>query len=174
METLKSIKEYIFSPQIIGPILGVFFTVLLVHWLWPLSQKNKVEAKEKLENFYNVAYAFVKIREGFCINISDAKHPEGELHTKENCGWFHSFVIDGKPMAGLIGGEADFFNFVSFKFYYLDQNLKNKFIEYLKCRGPENAQNMLGCHNSKLIKCRKEIEDLIILQYEKYCRILSK
>lgn len=164
----RSIADYLISPQIVGPILGVIFTVLLIHLLLPFLQRKKKEAKDKLDNFYNVAYAFVKVRENFSVSIN------GKVHNKENCGWFHNFVDGNSNMAGPIGSEIEFFNLVSYRFYYIDQNLKDKFIEYFKCRGPESVQHKSGCENAKLIKIRKEIEAMIVEQYENYRDILGK
>lgn len=152
-------------------------------WLIPLFSKKKKIAKKKLDNFYNIAYAFVKIREDFSVKINN------KIHNKENCGYFHSFnfsditassktytpennlisitEFDSKQ-TGLIFSELKFFDYVAEKFKDIDEDLRDVFIEYFKARGPINVQNRLGCEDGTLIKLRKQIEEKITLQYHQY------
>lgn len=144
--------------------IGVVFTVLIIEFIFPWTQKRKNAAKEKIENFYDVAYAFVEIRENFSISISN------ETHNKENCGYFHNFNFEdgAERRTGLVFNEFIFFDYVSSNFRFIDEDLKFLFINYFKVRGPEGVQNRLGCKNSKLINLRKEIENKINFYYFKY------
>jgi hypothetical protein len=165
--------NYLKNQQIIGPALGVIFSVLILEYILPFFRREKIKAKERLDHFYNVAYAFVKIREKFSINIG------GKYHDKDNCGWFHNFQVQGTentlyPLAGPVGDEAIFFNYVSANFAYIDDDLKEIFIEYLKCRVPEAVQKGSGCEDQRLIDLRKEIESLIIEQFRKYQNIVGR
>lgn len=151
--------------SIIGSVLGVFLSVLVIEILLPLIRKRKKEAEEKLKNFYNTAYAFVKMRESFSIAIN------GKVHNKENCGEFHSFLDNNQVSGNILFEERAFFDFVANNFAYVDSDLKVLFIRYFSVRGPETVQTKLGCENSKMIELRQVIEKKIIEQYEHYKKI---
>ncbi len=155
-------KEY---QSLIGSFLSIFFSVIIVQWILPFLTKRKRTAREKLDNFYNVAYSFVKIRENFSVNV------DGGIHNKENCGFFHDVNYNG--ITGLIFNEMLFFNFVSERFQFIDSELRDCFTEYFKARTFESVQKNLGCGDSKLIRLRKEIEKKIVCDYEKYYKILK-
>jgi len=156
------LKEY----EVVGPILGVVFSVLLVEWLLPKYTQKRRDAKNKLINFYNVAYAFVKIREDFSVKI------DNKMHTKQNCGYFHSF--NGFNGVGLIFLENDFFEYVSANFQFIDNSLRDLFVEYFKARSFDTVQKGSGCEDSKLIRLRKQIEAQVIIDYKKYEKELER
>ena len=165
---MNNIVKYVLNKEIVGPVLGVILSVIIIELLLPCFRYAKSEAKEKLNNFYNVAYAFVEIRRGFS-SIDE----RGQAHNKNNCGWFHNFQVEfgnnmAAPLAGPVGNEAIFFDYISAKFAFIDDDLKDKFVEYFKCRVPDAVQKGTKCEDSKLIKLRKEIEELIDAQYKKY------
>jgi hypothetical protein len=173
--------------QILGPILGVIFSVMLIELILPRFRKKKLVAKQKLNNFYNIAYAFIKIREDFSIQIN------GEIHNKENCGFFHNFNFDNhfsttkkinakdnnliaiyetfNKQTGIIFDEMKFFEFVAKNFDFIDNDLKMTFIEYFKTRGPDSFHKNIGCKDSKLIRLRREIENKIEFYYKRYLNI---
>lgn len=146
--------------------IAVAFSVLIIEFILPRARKRKKLAKEKLERFYNVAYAFVKIREDFSIFIGD------KIHNKENCGYFHNFDFQSgsEKKTSLVFDEFSFFDYVSSNFRFIDEDLKIFFIDYLKARGPEGIQKKLGCEDNRLINLRKEIENKIKHYYFKYKR----
>ncbi|HBK33470.1 TPA: hypothetical protein DEP34_04560 [Candidatus Uhrbacteria bacterium] len=163
--------------EIISAILGIISSVLAIEIFLPLSRNKKRKAKIKLDNFYTIAYAFVKMREDFSVSIAD------KIHNKENCGWFHSFNFDQIPSAsektvrknsGIVFDEQEFFEYTVNNFNVIDDSLRSDFIEYFKVRGPESVSpSNLKCENSKLIRLRKKIEIKIINSYKKYSRIAS-
>ena len=158
--------EWFVNQDILGPILTIIFTVIIIKGLLPLLRKKRDEANLKLSKFYNTAYAFVKIREGFSIAIN------GKIHNKENCGEFHSFLNNNQIAGNALLEEQAFFNFVTSNFAYINSDLSSLFIEYLRVRFPETMQNRIGCENSKMIELRKEIERKIVEQHKYYKKIL--
>lgn len=159
--------KWFVNQDILGPILTILFTVIIIKWILPLLRKKKENANLKLSRFYNTAYAFVKMREGFCVAI------DGRIHNKENCGEFHSFLSNNQFIGNVLFEEQSFFNFVNSNFSYIDSDLSSLFVEYYKVRFPETIQNRIGCENSKMIELRKEIEGKIIRQYQDYKQILG-
>jgi len=181
----NTLIAWFLSKEVMGPLLGVVLAVLLIEMFLPFIRKKRITAEQKLKNFYNMAYAFVKIREDFSVVI------EGIMHNKENCGFFHNFNFDnltgysntfneGKQLvsitenidkiSGTIFDENKFFEYVSMNFDSIDSDLKILFINYFKARGPEMIQRKGTCNDSKLIRLRREIEAKIISGYIKYSR----
>lgn len=158
----SQLQIWALNQDILGPFLTIFLTIVVIKWLMPFLSKKKNTAQVKLSNFYNVAYAFVKIREGFSVNI------DGKIHNKVNCGYFHNFNFEVGKTTNVIYDENSFFEFTLGKFEYIDNDLQKLFIDYLKLRGPTNVQNKLGCEDKKLINFRKQIEKKIIFFYKKY------
>lgn len=158
--------EWFFSQDILGPIISFLLTIVLIQFILPFFRRKKDKAKEKLEGFYEVAYAFIKIRENFSIPMGN------EIHNKENCGYFHNFNFNfgTEKRTGLVFDELLFFDYVSSNFRFIDKDLKMLFINYFKMRGPGNIQNKLGCKDNKLISLRKEIENKINRYYSKYTK----
>lgn len=156
--------------NLLGPIIGVVVSVFLIEMLLPWLRRNK----KKLDEFYNLAYVFVKIRENFRVNIDNVEH------NKENCGFFHSFNFkeDRKDKKDdkndevlekpIVFNEIAFFNFVSEKFQYVDPELQTLFISYFQLRGPTAVQKNLNCTDQGLIDLRQKIESKIIEKYDKY------
>lgn len=162
------LNDWFKNQDIFGPILTIFLTVIIIKWLIPLFGKNKKEANLKLSKFYNVAYAFVKIREDFGIQIGE------KFHFKGNCGEFHNFLLGQNTVVrNVLFEEQAFFNFVAENFAYINSDLSSLFIEYFKVRLPETVQNKIGCENSKMIDLRKKIEVKIVEQYENYKKKLG-
>jgi len=151
-------------------VIVLLLSIILNQWVIPWLTKRKRLAKEKLSNFYNVAYAFVKIREDFSALI------KGEMHNKENCGFFHSFNDEGDKniSQNQILNEAEFFNYATKNFVYLDKELRNLFVDYLRQRGPINIQRGMKCDNPKLISLRKKLEIKIIKEYLHYEKIVNE
>lgn len=187
--TTQSVLNWLYNQDTLGPILSVLFTVLIIYRLLPYIEKNEKNAREKLDHFYSVAYAFIKIRENFSAKVSD-----GIIHGKNNCGYFHDFNI-ANPIetiyvdrnnnivskskttnnrTGLIFDEIKFFDYFADNIQYVDENLQNTFIEYFKLRFPGNAQKGIQCNDKNLIKLRKSIETQIIDHYLKYKKIINK
>ena len=164
---MSKIFIWIRNPVVYGPILAVLVTILITEVILPRVRQRKKEATEKLANFYNLAYVFVKTREAFSIEIN------GEIHNKENCGYFHNFEIDKDSDRIIVYDESKFLNFVTSNFSFLDDSLQKQFIEYFKVRGPEAVQKRLGCKDSNLIKVRKNLETKIVEQYNYYRKIVK-
>ncbi len=160
-------EQWFVNQDVLGPILTIFFTIIIINWIIPFLKKKKENANLKLSKFYNTAYAFIKMREGFSIAIN------GKVHNKENCGEFHSFLSDNQFIGNVLFEERSFFNFVNNNYAYIDSDLSSLFVEYFKVRFPETVQNRIGCENSKAIELRKEIEEKIIEQYKFYKQILG-
>lgn len=160
-------EKWFVNQDILGPILTIFLTVIIVKWFLPLLRKGKEEANLKLSKFYNTAYAFVKMRDGFSIAI------DGKIHNKENCGEFHSFLSNNQFVGNVLFEEQAFFNFVNNNYSYINPDLSSLFVDYFKVRFPETVQNRIGCESSKMIDLRKEIERKIVEQYQYYKRILG-
>lgn len=166
MNTQINLVNWFTNQDVLGPIVSIFFTIIFIDTILPLIRKKKNEANIKLSKFYNTAYAFVKIREGFSIKMN------GQIHNKENCGEFHSFLSNNLIVGNIIFEEQAFFNFVTNNFVYVDSDLSSLFLEYFKVRFPETVKNKIGCGNSKMIKLRKEIEKKILKQYENYKKLI--
>lgn len=160
-------REWLYNQDIVGPVIAFTLTVGLVQWILPLFVKKKKLAREKLKNFYNVAHAFVTIREGFSKDIN------GKIHDKNNCGLFHDFTIDGQNLGTIVYLEQAFFNYALQGFDYMEKDLKKVFIKYLKARGPDFVRSNDGCANLELIRLRKLVEQKIEMGYAKYDKLVD-
>ncbi len=160
--------NWILAQDILGPILSMFLTITIIQWLIPKLNHRKKIAREKLDNFYNIAFAFVEIRKGFSVKI------DGKIHNKQNCGYFHNFHFGGDTVANPILDENHFFKYVLEKYQYIDPELQVLLVQYLKTRGPDNARTQLECGDPNMIKLRHKIEQSILFYFEKYNHEISQ
>lgn len=152
------------SIEISSVIISSLITIVVIEMILPFLRNQKQQARDNLDRFYNIAYAFVRIRDKFSIPMKDG------IHDKENCGFFHSFNSTGGdlPSNGIVFNEAIFLDFASKNLSYMSEKLKETFISYFKVRGVDIHRNNNMCHDEKMILLRKEIEYLIESDYEYY------
>lgn len=164
-------KSFFTSITFWNSAIVLLLSIILNQWVIPWLTKRKRVAREKLSNFYNIAYAFIKVRDNF-----QWKDKQGHIHNKENCGLFSTFTdeFDKKSLDNPISNENEFMNFAAKNFIFLDKDLRSLFIEYFKQKGPKNVQHGMGCDNPALIEARKKIESKIVEQYNYYKKIADE
>jgi len=179
------IKGWLYNQEILGTIVGFFLTVILIQFIFPHFSKKRKIALEKLNNFYNVAYMFVLIRKDFSVIINN------NTHDKHNCGFFHEFNISSgektqsidtdsgnvilstvsKTKTTLILDEMAFFDYFTKHIQFVDVDLKDTFIKYMRRRFVDTINQKLNCTDKQLVRLRKKIEDLILEDYASYSKL---